>query len=123
MKLPNNTKLIDNPWSIEVLMLINNGMSDKKRLWQIGERSLLIPRLNKGGYLMKLDHDTYALTARGFAAIKEKHEKKEAGVKAAAREIIKQGTLKLPRHPRQDEMDALRQIPSVFNGVRHYAKK
>jgi hypothetical protein len=29
----------------------------------------------------------------------------------------------LPRHPRQDEMDALRQIPSVFNGVRHYAKK
>jgi hypothetical protein len=103
-------------------MLINNGMSDKKRLWQIGERSLLIPRLNKGGYIMKLDHDTYALTARGFAAIKEKHEKKEAGVKAAAREIIKQGTLKLPRHPRQDDMDSFRSIPSIWNGERYVAK-
>lgn len=104
-------------------MLINNGMSDKKRLWQIGERSLLIPRLNKGGYLMKLDHDTYALTSRGFAAIKEKEEKKAAGIKAAAREIVRQGTLQPRNHPRQAEMDALREIPSLFNGVRHYAKK
>ena len=115
-------KLKDNPEVIEILKLVHIGLTKDELHKQIGANYDHVSNLLKTRYLINATDDFLVLSEKGREAIGLNKKNHKPGIKAANKSPAPTKPLNLPRHPRQDEMDALREIPSVFNGERYVAK-
>ena len=115
-------KLTDNPEVIEILKLVHIGLTKDELHKQVGANYDHVSNLLKTRYLINATDDFLVLSEKGREAIGLDKKNHKPGIKAANRSPAPTKPLKLPRHPRQDEIDAMRAIPPVFNGVRYVAK-
>lgn len=113
------TKILTNPWSMEMLRLIQKGMTAKDLELVAGKRTVVLPALMNAGYLFKDDNDHYSVTIRGYEAMEIQSKKDHTAKSKSSRPLV---DLVVKPHFRQADIQAIRLIPSMFNGVTYYAK-
>jgi hypothetical protein len=115
-------KILSNPWAMEMLALINRGMKAEDLDLAAGEKVVVIPALLNAGYLFRDEEDYYSVTKTGYQAIEVQALKNKNSTVVQRRDLTKLTDLVVKPHPRQADMDAMRAIPSLWNGVRYVAK-
>jgi hypothetical protein len=116
------TKILENPWAIEMLTLIKDGMDSQSRGFVAGPKTVVIPSLINAGYLSKNANQYYTITFRGKRALEAYLKKQKVLSKASSKTLSELGNLIVKPHFRQADIDAIRAVPSLFNGVSYVSK-
>ena len=115
------TFLDTDPLAREIMLLVDADL-DFKEILTLGEgASEMITKLLKSRYIQRTEDGSLCITNRAIDFLYGGKESKK-GIKATPRVNFSKGDLKPRVHPRQSDIDAMRAIPSVFNGVRYVAK-
>lgn len=116
------TKILENPWAIEMLTLIKYGIEAQNLSFVAGTKTVVIPALINAGYLSKDANQYYTVTLRGKRALEAYLKRQKVLSKASSKTLSELGNLIVKPHFRQADIDAIRAVPSLFNGVSYVYK-
>jgi len=102
--------VLKNTQALRTLHYIRLGFSPQDLLY-MKVATQFLPALVSAGAL-KQNEDGYTITKTGLSALNANEDRK----KAVSREPVLWKPLVSPRHPRQDDIDKFRAIPSLVTG-------